>query len=459
MKKLTMLKAMKIKQVYWLLPTFFGILIILGLYPGLGGEGAQRNISIYREKMDNSGFLVPLIYGYWPDFIISWLYSFAIFQITIFSIGMKLIFNKLEDQVIRKIFMLIYIFGAIFLLQVVRDATAFSLFILAFGITLKASSSKDIAKLNYSILGICLIIIGCLFKPIVAPIVGLIYLLVFEKQYKVFQSNLVRTLVVFTIAFCPFLIDKAMTSELKLNKGYAEQQLFIYDITKMYCWGHDYKSVEFAKSSIKPFLRIGADHESLCASLEPMSWDDLRRSLPEVSKSPAVVWHTGDDPTIVNKLISDWIKLIRLNPFEWLQIKVIDASQVLVMANAFYIAPVVENDKSNLVLTIGDSALKLIFIPINILDKLRIFSLGFALLIGLAFIFINGRFIKFDKKIDSIIYKFILINLFTWFMLTVLFIANPGRYTLPFVFLSYIYLMVSLDLNYNKRKINLIKNN
>jgi hypothetical protein len=129
------------------------------------------------------------------------------------------------------------------------------------------------------------------------------------------------------------------------------------------------------------------------------------------------------------------------------------------MANAFYIAPVVENDKSNLVLTIGDSALKLIFIPINILDKLRIFSLGFALLIGLAFIFINGRFIKFDKKIDSIIYKFILINLFTWFMLTVLFIANPGRYTLPFVFLSYIYLMVSLDLNYNKRKINLIKNN
>jgi len=459
MKKLTMLRTIKIKQFYWLLPTFFGILIILGLYPGLGGEGAQRNVSTYRQKMDNGGFLLPLIYGYWPDFIIGWLYSFAVFQITIFSIGMKLIFDKLENPVIRKIFISIYIFGAIFLLQVVRDATAFSLFIFAFGITLRAISKENIEKLIFSILGICIIIIGCFFKPVIAPIVALIYFVFFEKQYKIFKSKLARILVALAITFCPFVIDKAITLELKLNKGYAEQQLFIYDITKMYCWGHDSKSVEFAKSSIKPFLRIGADHESLCASLEPMSWDDLRRSLPEVSKSPAVVWHTGDDPTIVNKLISDWIKLIRLNPFEWLQIKVIDAAQVLVMANAFYITPVVENDKSNLILTIGDSALKLIFIPINILDKLRIFSVGFALLIGLAFIFVNGRFIKFDKKMDSIIYKFILINLFTWFMLTVLFIANTGRYTLPFVFLSYIYLMVSLDLNYNKRKIDLIKNN
>ena len=102
MKKLTMLRTTKIKQVYWLLPTVFGILIILGLYPGLGGEGAQRNITTYREKMDNSGFLVPLIYGYWPDFIFGWLYSLALFQISIFSIGMKLIFDKLENQRIRR---------------------------------------------------------------------------------------------------------------------------------------------------------------------------------------------------------------------------------------------------------------------------------------------------------------------------------------------------------------------
>ena len=440
-----MLRTTKIKQVYWLLPTVFGILIILGLYPGLGGEGAQRNIATYREKMDNSGFLVPLIYGYWPDFIFGWLYSLALFQISIFSIGMKLIFDKLENQRIRRFIIPVYVFGVIFALQVVRDATAFSFFILAFGITVRASSSKNITRLILSITGICLIIVGCLFKPIFAPIVGLIYFVFFEKLYKVFNSKLVRTLVALTISFSPYLIDKEITQELKLNKGYAEQQLFIYDVTKMYCWGHNAESIEFAKNSIKPFLRVGADHESLCASLEPMGWDDLRRSLPEVSKSPSIVWHTGEDPTIVNKLISDWIKLIRLSPFEWLQIKIIDASQVLVMANAFYIAPVVQNDTSNPTLTIGNSALKLIFIPINILDKLRVFSLGFSLLIGLFLLYLNGRVIKFDKKIDIIIYKFIMINLLTWSMLTMLFIANPGRYSLPFVLLSYLYLIVSLD--------------
>lgn len=448
--KLTIPNSTKTKQPFWLLYILFGVLIIFGLYPGMGGEGAQRNISSYKEKMDNGGFLVPLIYGYWPDFIIGWLYSFAILQITIFSIGMRLIFNKLENPSIRKIFIFIYIIGVIFLLQVVRDATAFSLCVLAFGLTLRASSSKDIKKLIFSIFGICLIIIGCLFKPIIAPIIALIYFIFFEKQYKVFKSKLVRILVALAIAFCPFLIDKVMTSELKLNKGYAEQQLFIYDITKMYCWGHNSTSVKFAKSSIKPFLRVGADHESLCASLEPMGWDDLGRSLPEVSKSPAVVRHTGHDPTIVNKLISDWIKLIRLNPFEWLQIKVIDASQVMVIANAFYIDPVVKNGESNLILKIGDYALKSIYIPINILDSLRIFSVGFALFIGLFFMYINGRANAFDKKLEIIIYKFIIINLFAWFMLTILFIANPGRYTLPFVLLSYIYLIVSLD-GYTKK--------
>jgi hypothetical protein len=45
---------------------------------------------------------------------------------------------------------------------------------LAFGITLKASSSKNMAKFIFSIIGICLIIIGCLFKPINSPIVGLL---------------------------------------------------------------------------------------------------------------------------------------------------------------------------------------------------------------------------------------------------------------------------------------------
>ena len=178
-----MLITIKIKQVYWLLPTFLGILIILGLYPGLGGEGAQRNISTYREKMDNSGFLVPLLYGYWPDLIIGWLYSLAIFQLTIFSIGMKLIFNKLENPAIRKIFILIYVFGTIFLLQVVRDATAFALFILAFGITLRAVNKKNIEKSTFSILGICLIVIGCFFKPAIAPIVALTYFVFFKKQY------------------------------------------------------------------------------------------------------------------------------------------------------------------------------------------------------------------------------------------------------------------------------------
>ena len=99
------------------------------------------------------------------------------------------------------------------------------------------------------------------------------------------------------------MIDKILASELKMTQVHAEQQLFIFDITKMYCWGHSQESVAIAKVTITPFLAPGSNHETLCASLEPMGWDDLRRSIPEVNKSPAVIWYEGNDGSILSDLM------------------------------------------------------------------------------------------------------------------------------------------------------------
>lgn len=446
MKKLRLLKSFEIKRHYQLPLILFSSCLLIGLYPGVGGEGAQREVSRFLDKHDFSGFVTPLVYGFWPDSWISWLYSLSIFQIAIYSAGMKFFFDKLRNITLRNVFIGIYIVGVFFVFQVVRDATAFALFVFGFGIMTKSNTSR-----NYiNVIGIGVIIIGCLFKPILAPIIAITYLFFSTRQYLVFKSKLMRIVIATFIAFAPFFIDREITSELGLDKRYPEQQLFIYDVTKMYCWGHKSSSTELAKKSISPFLQMGSDHESLCASLEPMGADDLRRKLMEVRESPAIKLYQGEDSNIVHKLFLDWLNLIKESPFEWVQIKTIDASQVLFMANAIYINPVIEDNTDNSLLEIGNKVLKTAYIPINVLDRLRIYSLGFSLVIGLLLIYVNGRFVAFDKQVDQIVYKYILINLLIWFMCTLLFISNPGRYTLPYLLLSYIYLITSLDERYKK---------
>ena len=447
MKKLQFVMSFKMRRFFQLFLILFCALLILGLYPGSGGEGAQREVSRFQDKHDLSGFFTPLVYGFWPSLWSGWLYSLTLFQIAVYSIGMKLIFKKLLNKNLRRIFIFVYILGVFFVFQVVRDATAFSLFVFAFGMISKSDNSKRYLHT----LGVSTMIIGCLFKPILSPIIAIIYLFFSTKQSFTIKSKLVRLSIVISIAFAPFLIDRGITSELGLQKKYVEQHLFIYDVTKMYCWGHKSSSIELAKNAISPFLRVGSDYESLCASLEPMGADDLRRKLTGVKKSPAIEFYAGDDSSIVRKLIFDWLKLIKESPFEWSQIKTIDASQVLFMANAFYIAPVIEDGKNNFALEIGNKILNVAFIPINILDRLRVFSLGFSLVIGLILLYINGRFTAFDKALDSIFSRYIFINLIIWLMLTLLFISNPGRYPVPYLLLSYIYLITALDEKHQKK--------
>lgn len=443
-------KPLSRKNLFRVVIAFTSFLAILGLYPGMGGEGSQRDIDLWENRTDGAGFILSLLYDYWPNLFNNWLYSFSLFQITMYLIGTKFIFDSLVSSKMRKFLILISIVGIFFMFQVVRDATALSFYLLGFGILFKSKNIVSSKKNIIFISGISVILLGTLFKPVLAPIVALIFYVFCTKENTVFYSKLMRISITLAVAFSPFVIDKVLTSELKMNQVYAEQQLFIFEVTKMYCWGHNKESVAIAKEAITPFLAPGSNHESLCASLEPMGWDDLKRILPEVNNSPAVERYTGDDQSILRNLMFSWIEIIRASPFEWLQIKSIDATQVLFMANSIYINPLTTNTSENQYLRIGDLAIKVLFAPVQTLDRLRVFSLGFALLIGFILIFINGRFKKYDKKFDSIVFKFILINLNTWFFLTMLFIANPGRYTLPFVILSYYYLIVALDKYFTK---------
>jgi hypothetical protein len=413
----------------------------VGLYPGVGGEGAQRSIKFYHDKFDNSGFLVPLIYGYWPNLFGSWLFALGLIQICLYTIGMYLILNNLKIYKLRLLFYIIYFVGIFFVLQVVRDATSFSIFILGIGVLSKILTVKIKFKWILIVLSYIIIFIGCFFKPILAPIMAVVYVM-FLKVFNARKIGIkVQILFLVSISFFPYVADKFILARFDLKPAYAEQQLFLYDAAKLYCWGHDSTTVKIAKETLAPFLHENSDYESICASLEPMAWDHLRTKLPEVSNSPALKTYSGADKDIVGSLLNNWSRLIFNNPFEWLQIKVIDSAQVLVMSNAFFIEPILMDKSKSTLQSAGNVLIKVLHLPIAILDKLRVFSLGMTFLIGIFLVVLNGRVFKYQKFVDLVTLNFFVIILLTWLMTTILFIANPGRYTLPYTLLSYIYLI------------------
>jgi hypothetical protein len=421
------------------------IFVFLGAFPGFGGEGSQRNVKSISNKTDFSGFIIPVLYGYWPETSSNWLYSFTLFQLILYFIGIYLI-NKQFTSNLLKIFLLITaIIGMFFLLQVVRDATAFSFFIFGFGLVSNSNHRTNLKKYFYFSIGLIFILIGCLLKPILSPIIALTFMMFFSEK-KILSSSILKKIgITLTISISPFFLDRTLTSAFEMKASYPEQQLFIYELSKMHCWGHNDESVALALESLKPFLSKPEGNQSLCNSLEPMSWDDLHRKMSDVPGSPSISLYSGKRPLIVNELIINWLSVIKLSPFEWLQIKVIDAAQVLVMANSFYLEPLLIEKGNNIFLETGNWVLKILFSPIKVLDKTRVFSLIFSFFIGFLLIFLNGRLFNYKKSLDEIFLKFLLINLFSLFMLTILFIANPGRYVLPFILLAYIYLLIALD--------------
>ena len=428
----------------------FITLILIGVYPGIGGEGNQRNTNLIQEKTDFGGFLVPLLYGYWPDSPINWLYSLTIFQVAVYLIGMKLIYNQLKYTVIKQLFLFITIIGFFFLLQIVRDSTALAFYVIGLGLIISFKKQKRSIKIILYSFGIFFIVLGCLMKPAMSPIVSVILLIFTWNDRFKFKNKFFKVSALLVFAFGPYLFDKFLTSELDFKPEYPEQQLFLYDLAKMSCWGNDVENIQTARNALKPFLSERSDFQILCSELNPMYWDDLHRRIPGVQGSPAIELYRGLDSSIVKELFSNWAGIIIKDPFTWAQNKVTDSSQVLVMANSIYLEPLLNSKSEYQIISIGKFTLNLIYTPIKIMDKLRLFSLGFALIVGFTLIFINGRLLSYNRDLDLIVLKFILVNLFIWLSLTLLYIANPGRYVFPYVFLSYVYLIREIDLKYNK---------
>jgi hypothetical protein len=349
------------------------------------------------------------------------------------------------------VFAVLAIVGGVFVFQLWRDATLLAIETLSLGLLVGVKATLSSRQLVRLIFALLTSIIGCLFKPVFAPIVFLIFFFILMSKTRSRKVMAVISILAFILSIFPFGLDKALSSEFKLIKSYPEQQVFIYDLSKLYCWGYSPDVTSGSKKLLTNILANNNDYESICASLSPTGWDSLHVQIPEVKSSPALRTIEAGGEKVLNELKSGWVRTILMHPMDWLMTKSSDASQVLFMANSFYM-PGLYVDSNGPIALFGDQVLKLILFPFHILDKIRIFTIAFTLLFGLFLVYRNRANSDFSRPKERILFKFIAVNLFVTCFATVAFIANNGRYILPYVLMSYFYLIISLD----REKINFL---
>ncbi len=419
--------------------------LTIGIFPGTGGEGAQRELQDFDQKTDWWNFATAGLYGLWPNVLGPWEFSLTVVQLLIYLFGIYLFYREFKLPQNRKLFIAIATLGALFVIQLWRDATLFSLLTLSLSllVSLKKLQTRGAYLRLYIAITLCLV--SFLFKPIFAPL-GLFLVVLFMSLNSISKKKMVSlTLAALILSFIPFLLDKQLSEQSHLVKSYPEQQVMIYDLSKLYCWSSSPDVVLQSKNALEPLLRHKYGYEKICASLSPTGWDSLRVVNPEVESSPALRVVNAGEEEIRNQLFVNWIKVSVTNPFDWLMVKSSDLNQVMFMANAFYMPGIFVQSSSGIFVGLGDLLIKVLLIPIQFIDKIRLLTLGATLLIGLFMIYINRKSTFFSPARERALFRFGIINLLTALVGTLVFIANNGRYVLPYILLSYFYLLLAVE--------------
>jgi predicted membrane protein len=419
--------------------------LLYAIFPGSGGEGSQRDFRVLDAKTDWWNFITAAIYGFWPDSGLPWIYSLTLSQLGIYSMGIFLLYQKFKAGIYRKLFMISATCGAVFLFQLWRDGSAFAFQTLSLGLISSLTPGEKKTNQIKVIFGVLFGITGCLFKPIFAPIFALIILFMVWDSLSGKKFKLAITFLVLISSILPFAVDKSLSKSFGLVESFPEQQILIYDLSRLYCWGYSPKVTSEAGKALEPLLSKPGELETVCASLSPTGWDGLRVKIPEVSGSPAIRVVEQGNSDELKVLLNGWLRSVSSNPVEWLMVKLSDLSQVLFMASAYQMQGLFISGSESPFQDFADLVLRVFLVPFVILDKLRVFTLAFSIALGLVLLFRNGSNTGGTRTKERVLFQFLLVLSSTAILGSLVFIANNGRYVLPYIFLSYFMALSSLE--------------
>jgi hypothetical protein len=213
-----------------------------------------------------------------------------------------------------------------------------------------------------------------------------------------------------------------------------------YDLASFYCWSEDRSTRSSALEALMPLLANGSPQD-ICLSHRPNAWIYLVSGgnfRDEGVKAP-LTQLTGDkDLSKASHLRGGWLRTIAHDPVDYIQFKLIAATQIITVGNPFLFASqtfVNPQIPSNL----GDYLWLPISLIIMLVGKLYFFS---EIAIFTVFFFIlKGN--RFPDRNRDFIFKLLWINLINVIVLSASFVSDEARYVFPLLVLSYLLVLVN----------------
>jgi hypothetical protein len=244
-----------------------------------------------------------------------------------------------------------------------------------------------------------------------------------------------------------FPIDNYLSNAVGLQKVYVRQAPIIMDLAAQYCWGTNANQIEKSKNLLSPLLRNEYPPQTICASLRPNSWDNLHNKdfNPWVYSSP-IIRITGDSESKITNLTAGWIKTIASDPVDWIQVRLYFLGPTLFASNSFTSNLVTAYDE-NVFLHFLGFIWNVLLAPVLLIDKLRLTSLFFAILLYISIIGLqlyrgNKSRIEVINTSQKIVFA-ITTSIATLIIGTLISVANNGRYFLPYILLTHIFTLRS----------------
>lgn len=422
------------------------IIFLFATFPGKGGlEGGQREILRMDQRSDNWGFIVPFVYGNWPDLFGQWRFSLVFLQLSLFWVGLWFLLRDSWHFGRRRRLYIVFlvIFSSIFVSQLWRDATLLALATFGFGLLVKSMQLRVSAKVCLLSISVFVLHIAAMFKVLYGIVLGVIFLwLLIQSGLRKLIFFAPSVLIAGSISVLPYFIDKQFSTSHQLVKVFPEQQPIIFDLASSFCWGTSAEFTNAAARGLKIVLRPGMPVEATCASLRPNAWDNLHSNTSNIEWrfSSPLKRITGNQEERIERLRRQWINMIVDNPVDWIQVRMMYLGWTLILSNSF----VPQNDSTtwegalgniNEVLWNGFSLFA------EILDKSRASSLFVAFVVVFISLVYSGFSSKgvlrrfFSHSRDPIIGLVVL--LLTTGVTMVGFVASNGRYVLPYILLVY----------------------
>jgi hypothetical protein len=220
-----------------------------------------------------------------------------------------------------------------------------------------------------------------------------------------------RALILFAslaILMSPVFLDVGSKRIMNLTESYPEQQVMILDITSLACLSPEKSIQSAALTALQPISASpGLSREKLCGQFYPQNWaSTVFYSNPS---KPALHMIATAERKTYNTFRNSWINIITSRPTQYLQLKLIQISQLFFAGDSFTLSM--------------SSWRELPILPYEILKALRLFSFLPILLLIVA-LTLSFR----DRISSSLLYALPSTYLLAIVVVTLAFVGNNQRY-------------------------------